>query len=172
MQHLTGNWALIFLCITLAITPFRRLLHQNWLIRFRRMVGLFAFWYGCLHLLTYIVFDQFFDFPAMLHDVVKRPFITAGMAFTLMIPLAITSTSGWVVDGRQALVTAAPRRVASAPSCGRGPLLLAGEGTKPAVRFAVVVGVLLGYRVLHSLMGEETLSRRAESRRKATRHLF
>ena len=97
LQHSTGNWALIFLCITLAITPFRRLLHQNWLIRFRRMVGLFAFWYGCLHLLTYIVFDQFFDFSAMLHDVVKRPFITAGMtAFLLMVPLAMTSTSGWV----------------------------------------------------------------------------
>src|SRR5262249_51998700 len=83
--------------ITLAITPLRKLTHQLWLIRFRRMFGLFAFFYGCLHFTTYIWLDQFFDWGNMLKDVQKRPFITAGFTgFVLLIPLALTSTS-WAV---------------------------------------------------------------------------
>lgn len=90
----TGDWTLHFLLITLAITPLRKLLHQPDLIRFRRMFGLFAFTYACLHFLTLIVFDHFFDIAAIMEDVYKRPFITVGFtAFVLMIPLAITSTS-------------------------------------------------------------------------------
>ena len=93
----TGRWTLIFLLLTLSITPLRKLLRLPWLIRFRRMLGLFAFSYGTLHLTTYIWLDKFFDVPAMLHDIVKRPFITAGMtAWTLMLPLALTSTAGWI----------------------------------------------------------------------------
>jgi sulfoxide reductase heme-binding subunit YedZ len=81
------------LCLTLAITPLRRWSGYNELIRLRRMLGLFAFFYGVLHLGTYVWFDQFFDLTAMLRDIVKRPFITAGfVAFLLMLPLAITST--------------------------------------------------------------------------------
>jgi len=93
----TGKWTLTFLLITLAVTPVRRLLSMPWLVRFRRMFGLYAFFYGTLHLMTYVWLDKFFDFPAMFHDIAKRRFITAGMtAFALMIPLALTSTSGWI----------------------------------------------------------------------------
>src|SRR5215510_526737 len=93
----TGRWTLIFLLITLSITPLRKLARLPWLIRFRRMLGLFAFFYGTLHLITYVWLDKFFDFHAMLHDIAKRRFITAGMtAWTLLLPLALTSTAGWI----------------------------------------------------------------------------
>jgi methionine sulfoxide reductase heme-binding subunit len=93
----TGKWTLTFLLITLSITPLRRIASAPWLIRFRRMLGLFAFFYGTLHLTTYVWLDKFFDVPAMLHDIAKRRFITAGMtAWALMLPLALTSTAGWI----------------------------------------------------------------------------
>ena len=89
----TGLWTLVFLCITLAVTPLRRLTGWNVLIRFRRMLGLYAFFYATLHFTTYIWFDKWFDVAAMLKDVGKRPFITVGFAaFVLLIPLAVTST--------------------------------------------------------------------------------
>lgn len=97
ITHTTGDWILIFLCVTLAITPLRRILSQPWLIKFRRMFGLFAFFYACLHFLTYIWLDQFFSWSSIVKDVAKRPFITAGFTgFVLLIPLAITSTAGWI----------------------------------------------------------------------------
>jgi methionine sulfoxide reductase heme-binding subunit len=97
ITHKTGDWTLIFLVLTLAITPARKLLGMPELIRFRRMLGLFAFSYGFLHFSTWIGLDQFFNFSAMLHDVRKRPFITAGFTgFALMVPLAVTSTAGWI----------------------------------------------------------------------------
>ncbi len=97
ITHKTGDWTIRFLLITLTITPARRLLNLPDLIRFRRMLGLFAFFYGCLHLMTYVWLDQFFDWPGILKDVAKRPFILAGFTgFMLMVPLAITSTRGWV----------------------------------------------------------------------------
>jgi sulfoxide reductase heme-binding subunit YedZ len=81
----------------LAVTPLRKLLRLPSLIRYRRMVGLFAFFYGSLHFLTYIWLDKFFDLHAIVKDVGKRPFITAGFtAFVCMIPLAVTSTAGWI----------------------------------------------------------------------------
>ncbi len=93
----TGVWTLRFLLITLAITPLRRLLGLPELIRYRRMLGLFAFFYGVLHLMTYVWFDRFFDFEDIVRDVAKRPFITAGFtSFMLMVPLAVTSTAGWI----------------------------------------------------------------------------
>jgi sulfoxide reductase heme-binding subunit YedZ len=93
ITHGTGDWTLTFLLITLAVTPLRKLTRQYWLIRFRRMFGLFAFFYGCLHLMTYVWLDKFFDVHEMLKDIGKRRFITAGMtAFVLMLPLALTST--------------------------------------------------------------------------------
>ena len=89
----TGYWTLFFLLITLAATPIRRLFKWLWVIRLRRMLGLFAFFYGCLHFLTYLILDQFFDWEAILKDLIKRPYITVGfMAFVLMLPLAITSS--------------------------------------------------------------------------------
>jgi methionine sulfoxide reductase heme-binding subunit len=93
----TGKWTLTFLLITLSITPLRKIASAPWLVRFRRMLGLFAFFYGTLHLTTYVWLDKFFDVPAMLHDIAKRRFITAGMtAWSLMLPLALTSTAGWI----------------------------------------------------------------------------
>jgi methionine sulfoxide reductase heme-binding subunit len=93
----TGDWTLYFLCITLAVTPLRRLSKWNWLIKLRRMLGLFAFFYACLHFTTFLWFDHFFDLTEMLKDVVKRPFITVGfITFLLLVPLAVTSTNGMV----------------------------------------------------------------------------
>ena len=110
----TGSWTLTFLLITLSVTPVRKLSGLTWLIRYRRMLGLFAFFYGSLHLITYVWLDKFFDvhatlpdiatsrfitawFHAMLQDIAKRRFITAGMtAWFLMLPLALTSTTGWI----------------------------------------------------------------------------
>ncbi len=97
ITHETGDWILIFLVVTLAITPARKLLRLPELIRFRRMTGLFAFFYAFLHFSTWIGLDKFFDFREMLHDVQKRPFITAGFTgFVLLLPLAVTSTRGWI----------------------------------------------------------------------------
>jgi methionine sulfoxide reductase heme-binding subunit len=93
----TGRWTLTFLLITLGVTPVRRITTMAWLVRFRRMLGLYAFFYGTLHLMTYVWLDKFFDFHAMLHDIARRRFITAGMtAWALMLPLALTSTAGWI----------------------------------------------------------------------------
>ena len=93
----TGDWTLYFLCITLAVTPLRRLSGWNWLIRLRRMLGLYVFFYATLHFMTFLWFDHFFDVAEMLKDVVKRPFITVGFsAFVLLIPLAATSTNAMI----------------------------------------------------------------------------
>jgi len=97
VTHDTGDWILIFLVLTLSITPARKLLHQPDLIRFRKMLGLFAFFYAFLHFGTWIGLDKFFDLREMLEDVVKRPFITIGFTgFLLLVPLAVTSTTGWI----------------------------------------------------------------------------
>ena len=97
ITHATGEWTLRFLLITLAITPLRKILRLPDLIRFRRMLGLFAFFYACLHFTTYICLDKFFDLAEMWKDVAKRRYITVGFAaFLLLIPLAITSTTGWI----------------------------------------------------------------------------
>lgn len=93
LTHETGEWGLRFLLITLCISPLKRLLGISWLIKLRRMLGLFAFFYACMHFLTYIWLDQFFDFYEILLDIPKRPFITIGfISFVLIIPLAVTST--------------------------------------------------------------------------------
>lgn len=93
----TGTWTLVYLCAGLAVTPLRRATGLNWLVRLRRMIGLFAFFYAVLHLGTYVWFDQWFDLQAIVRDVIKRPFITMGFAaFVLMLPLAATSTDAMV----------------------------------------------------------------------------
>jgi methionine sulfoxide reductase heme-binding subunit len=97
ITHTTGDWTLRFLVMTLAITPLRKILKLPQLIRFRRMLGLFAFFYVCLHFSTWIGLDKFFDWHEMWKDVLKRRFITVGFTgFVLLIPLAITSTAGWI----------------------------------------------------------------------------
>lgn len=93
----TGDWTLYFLCLTLAVTPLRRISHWNWLIKLRRMLGLFAFFYAVLHFVTFFWFDHFFELDEMFKDVVKRPFILVGfIALLLLIPLAATSTNGMI----------------------------------------------------------------------------
>ena len=97
ITHETGDWALYLLCITLAVTPLRRLTGWNWLVKLRRMLGLFTFFYALLHFIAFLWFDHFFDVAAMLRDVAKRPFILVGFtAFVLLIPLAVTSTNGMI----------------------------------------------------------------------------
>ncbi len=94
ITHSTGTWTLVGLLTTLSITPLRKISGWNWLIRLRRMLGLFTFFYACLHFTTYIWLDQFFDLQMVVKDVIKRPFITVGfLAFVLLIPLAVTSTN-------------------------------------------------------------------------------
>ena len=150
ITHSTGDWILIFLLVTLSITPVRKLTGQLWLIRYRRMFGLFAFFYAVLHFLTYIWLDKFFDLHEMWADVGKRRFITIGFTgFVLLIPLAVTSTTGWIrrLGGN--------RWRASAPSdlCQRDrrcdSLLVAGESRcqqagSVRVRAVFVVGLPRG----------------------------
>lgn len=97
ITRFTGSWALIFLLVTLGVTPLRRISGWNEVIKLRRMLGLFAFFYALLHFSTFVVLDHFFDFERIIKDVIKRPYVTAGFtSFALMIPLAITSTTGMI----------------------------------------------------------------------------
>lgn len=97
IEHTTGDWSIHFLLITLCVTPFRKLFNLPSLIRFRRMLGLYAFFYACLHLTAYVWLDQGFDWPALWKDVYKRPYITMGfIGWVLMVPLALTSTA-WAI---------------------------------------------------------------------------
>ena len=97
ITHRTGDWTLIFLLVTLGVSPLRRLTGWGVVIQFRRMLGLFAFSYGLVHFSIYVVFDHFFDLAAILEDIVKRPYVTVGFtSLMLLVPLAITSTKGWV----------------------------------------------------------------------------
>lgn len=97
ITHFTGDWAIRFLVITLAVTPLRKLLHAPFLIKYRRMLGLFAFFYASLHFTTWFAIDKFFDMHEILADFTKRRFIIAGLtAFLCLLPLAVTSTAGWI----------------------------------------------------------------------------
>ncbi|HYK90119.1 MAG TPA: protein-methionine-sulfoxide reductase heme-binding subunit MsrQ [Acidobacteriota bacterium] len=128
VTHDTGDWTLIYIVLTLSITPARKLLAQPQLIRFRRMLGLFAFFYGCLHFSTYLILDKFFDISEILQDVGRRRFIAIGLTgFALMIPLALTSTAGWIrrLGGRRWQML--HRLVYATAVCGVIPLLLVGQ---------------------------------------------
>jgi len=97
ITHFTGDWTLRFVVFTLFVTPLRKVLNQPNLIRYRRMIGLFAFFYACLHFLTYLVVDKFFDWREILTDIGKRTYITVGFAaFLMLLALAVTSTAGWI----------------------------------------------------------------------------
>jgi sulfoxide reductase heme-binding subunit YedZ len=149
LQHSTGDWTLRFLIFTLAITPLRNLLKIPELIRFRRMLGLFAFFYVCLHFLTYIGPDQSFNFAGMLKDVVKRPFITVGfLAFLLLIPLAITSTAGWIrrLGGRRWQMLHRAIYVAAILGVIHYYWLVKSDVRKPLF-YGTLVAILLAYRV-------------------------
>lgn len=150
IQRATGDWTLRFLVFTLAVTPLRKLLGLPELIRFRRMLGLFAFFYACLHFTTYIVFDKFFDVAEMWKDVAKRRFITLGFAaFVLLIPLAITSTAGWIrrLGGKR--WQALHRAVYVSAVCGvvHYYWLVKSDVRKP-VFYGALVGILLLWRAV------------------------
>jgi methionine sulfoxide reductase heme-binding subunit len=149
ITHSTGDWILIFLLVTLAITPLRKLTGQLWLIRFRRMFGLFAFFYASLHFLTYIWLDKFFDVHEMLADVAKRRFITAGFTgFVFLIPLAITSTSGWIrrLGGRRWNLLHRLIYISAAAGVIHYIWLVKADIRKP-LQYAAVLALLLGYRI-------------------------
>jgi methionine sulfoxide reductase heme-binding subunit len=150
ITHATGDWTLIFLLITLAITPLRKLTNQLWLIRFRRMSGLFAFFYGTLHFLTYIWLDKFFDVDEMLADVAKRRFITAGFTgFGLLIPLAITSTNSWIrrLGGRRWNLLHRLIYFSAMAGVVHYAWLVKADLHKP-LEYALVLSILLGYRLV------------------------
>lgn len=149
ITHGTGDWTLIFLLVTLSITPLRKLTRQYWLINFRRMFGLFAFFYGCLHLMTYVWLDKFFDVHEMLADIAKRRFITAGMtAFTLMIPLALTSTK-WSIRKLGGKRWQALHRLIyfSAAAGVIHYIWLVKADKKKPLEYAAVLGALILYRI-------------------------
>jgi len=151
ITHATGDWTLRFLVITLAITPVRKVFSWPQLVRFRRMLGLFAFFYGCLHFLTYVWLDKFFDVSAMLKDVAKRPFITAGFtAFVLLIPLALTSTAGWIrrLGGRRWQALHRLIYVSAAAAVVHYYWLVKSDIRLP-VFYAAVVAMLLLWRVVN-----------------------
>jgi sulfoxide reductase heme-binding subunit YedZ len=161
ITHSTGDWTLIFLLVTLSITPLRKLTRQYWLISFRRMIGLFAFFYGFLHLMTYLWLDKFFDVHEMLHDIAKRKFITAGMtAFTLMIPLAATSTK-WAIRKLGKRWQALHRLIYFSASAGVIHYIwLVKADLKKPLEYAFVLGMVLAYRVV-----EWTVARRSRPSR-------
>ena len=145
----TGTWTLRFLLATLAVTPLRRLTGWNRLVSLRRMLGLFAFFYGTLHFLTWVVLDQFFAFDLMLKDVAKRPFITAGFtALMLMVPLALTSTAASIrrMGGRRWQMLHRLAYVSATAGVVHYWWLVKADITRPR-RYAVALGVLLGVRV-------------------------
>jgi methionine sulfoxide reductase heme-binding subunit len=150
ITHSTGDWTLLFLLITLAVTPLRRLSGQPWLIRYRRMFGLFAFFYVTLHFLTYIWLDKFFNVQDMLADIAKRKFITVGFTgFVLLIPLALTSTSGWIrrLGGKR--WQALHRLIYAAAICGVIHYLwLVKADIRKPLQYGTVLAVLLGYRLV------------------------
>jgi len=159
----TGTWTLRFLALTLLVTPLRKWTGWNALIRFRRMVGLFAFFYGTLHLLTYLVLDQFFAFDEIVADIVKRPFITVGFtAFVLMIPLAVTSTAGWIrrLGGKRWNLL--HKLVYVSAICGVVHYwwLVKADITRPA-RYAVIVAILLAARFWFAYNARHAVTSRA-----------
>lgn len=148
----TGTLTLVLLLLSLAVTPLRKLTGVQWLIRFRRMVGLYAFFYGFLHLLTYVWFDKAFDLTAVPADVARRPFIAVGMlAFFLMVPLAITSTDKMIkrLGGKRWARLHKVAYVAAIGGVLHYYLLVKADTTKPLL-FALALALLLGYRLFSS----------------------
>ncbi|MBC3806432.1 sulfoxide reductase heme-binding subunit YedZ [Undibacterium seohonense] len=158
----TGDWTLYFLCITLAVTPLRKLLSWHWLIRLRRMLGLYSFFYASLHFLTFLWFDHFFDISDMWRDIIKRPFITVGfIAFILLLPLAITSNNAMIrrLGGKQwqllhrLIYLIVPLGVLHYFWMKAGKNLL----LQPLI-FAVIVGGLLSVRLYWRLQSKSTIT--------------
>jgi sulfoxide reductase heme-binding subunit YedZ len=165
ITHFTGDWSLRLLVATLAVTPLRKMLRLPDLIRFRRMIGLFAFFYGCLHLLTYLWFDRLFDLHDIGKDIAKRPFITIGFAsFVLMLPLALTSTTGWIrrLGGRKWQLLHRLVYLSAIAAVVHYYWLVKSDVRSPLF-YGTLVGVLLAWRIANAL-----ISRAAPAGRKRT----
>lgn len=166
ITHATGDWTINFLAITLAVSPLRRLLALPDLIRYRRMLGLFAFFYGCLHFTTYLWLDKFFDLTEITKDVYKRPFITAGfVGFICMLPLALTSTAGWIrrLGGRRWQLLHRLIYLSAIAGVVHYYWLVKSDVRKPLL-YAGIMFVLLGERAVAARR------RSAASRRRAVVH--
>jgi len=149
MTEATGTLALIFLLLSLAVTPLRRLTELNWLVKFRRMIGLYAFFYLSLHFLTYLWFDKFFNFTEIVTDTTRRPFILVGFtAFILMIPLAVTSTNNMVrrLGGKNWNRLHKLTYVCAILGVTHYFLLVKSDITQP-LAYATLLAALLGYRI-------------------------
>jgi len=161
----TGTWALRLLLLTLSVTPFRNLTGWNEVIRYRRMLGLYAFFYGFLHFLTYEWLDQFLSIPDIVQDVYRRPFITAGFsAFVVMIPLAITSTKKWIarLGGRRWQLLHRLTYVGAIAGVVHYLWLVKADTERPLI-YGVLLSMLLGFRVLQSLRSNHPLGMRTGS---------
>jgi sulfoxide reductase heme-binding subunit YedZ len=146
----TGDWTLRFLLVTLAVTPVRKLAGWHWLAGYRRMFGLFAFFYALVHLSSYVAFDHVFDVVEILKDIVKRPFITVGFtALVLLVPLAVTSTNRMVQRLGAKRWLALHRLVYVIAPLGVLHFwwMVKRDITEPAI-YAVILAALLGYRLL------------------------
>jgi len=157
ITHSTGDWTMILLLATLSITPLRMLTRQYWIIGVRRMLGLFAFFYGCLHFTTYIWLDKFFDVHAMLDDIAKRKFITVGfLGFVLLIPLAITSTAGWIrrLGGKRWQALHKLIYATAVAGVIHYIWLVKADLRKP-LQYAFLLGILLAYRIVVWLRSRE-----------------
>jgi sulfoxide reductase heme-binding subunit YedZ len=153
ITHFTGDWIIRFLVVTLAVTPLRRVLHLPDLIRFRRMFGLFAFFYACLHFLTWFGLDKFFDMQQILNDFVKRRFIIAGLiGFLGLLPLALTSTAGWVrrLGGRRWQTLHRIVYLSGAAGVVHYYWLVKSD-TRLPVFYGLLVALLLAYRLVRWL---------------------
>jgi sulfoxide reductase heme-binding subunit YedZ len=148
ITRFTGSWALIILIASLAVTPLRRITGWNELIKFRRMLGLFAFFYALLHFSTYLVLDHFFDFQAIGKDILKRPYVTAGfIGFVVMIPLAVTSTAAMIRRlGRRWQQLHRLVYVAAIAGVIHFYWLVKADITRPA-QYGAVLALFLGYRL-------------------------
>lgn len=169
IQLSTGRWTLRFLVITLSVTPFRKLLNLPELIRFRRMLGLFAFSYLSIHFLTYLLLDQSFDFAAISKDIAKRPFITVGfLGFLLLLPMAITSTAGWIrrLGGRRWQMI--HRGIYFAAVCG---VIHYYWKVKSDVRMPLFYGALVAILLLWRLADWFVKRRRAAGAKLSPQHL-
>lgn len=148
----TGTLTIVFLLISLAVTPLRKLTGVQWLIRFRRMLGLYAFFYGFLHFTTYLWFDKFFDFRAIVQDVYRRPFIAIGMfSFFLLVPLAVTSTNGMIkrLGGKRWALLHKAVYLTAIGGVIHFYMLVKSDARRPLM-FGAVLAVLLGYRLFVS----------------------
>jgi sulfoxide reductase heme-binding subunit YedZ len=170
ITHATGDWALRFLLLTLAVTPLRRLTGWNVLVSYRRALGLLAFFYASLHLLTYVALDYFFDWRAIVENIAERPYVTAGLtAFLCMLPLAVTSTRGWIrrLGGRR--WSQLHRLVYLAGVAGVVHYWwLVKKDVRAPLLYAAVLALLLGARVVFRILDGAPAKARGAARETAS----